>query len=1218
MAGAVPLSSRTRCILAGGQSSHLCFGARLELFGGAGDDLVRGGVGIDTVRGGDGIDQVHGDEGNDKLYGDGGQKSPGVPDVLLGQRLYGDDGDDILYAFADSTDLAIQSPLVGDELRGGPGNDTLYGNLRKERLVGELGNDDLFGDYVSGPDYTVRLWAGSTLAGANDELFGGPGADILNGNGGNDMLWGGADSDQLVGELGNDTLYGGSGIDILMLDIDSGSTEVLNGHGGNQTLTDNTPEDLAIDILVIDGDRYSANVNDVITISENVQRQLVVSYTGLSQPIAVNWKTSSGVPLFEQINIRGGMGNDTIEFATGANAVNTSMLTSRDWFGVLDGGIGNDILRGSSGRDHIDGGPGSDELFGNAGDDRLWGDQGAGSPIDDQDVLYSGPGNDDLFGGVGKNTLSAWSRDPWPSTFGVFVDLTGNLYDDSGDFFDSEGRPIPDGTLDEDPSKPAHKLEDTGINRMLGGLNDDSLYGGTGIDFMHGGDSGTDILYRRDRSTFESMDGGLAGDDWKNYAKESEQVWYIGGSNAADEITVDFVTEPGPLYNRHLVTRLTENNGNFSFAAQLQLDFSAKDASGNLIWDSTQKLADVNGFASATAEDRKLKFNEKALKGELLPSESDYLAILVDALGGNDTITVGPTVQKTVWIDAGDGDDTVRINSGNAILVDKYDELLRNDTAASASNFAPLAIVGSGNLPSNGVLSADATFKLSIGVRTPAIVSIPRKETNTSVAELVADINDALVRSNIDSLIYATLIKDTGSENGRLALIAKDPLETSMITVSMPDPNNGVAINELKLANGQTGISSLATSFKATGLSIDSPVDVDWYKLRFAAPPVGGELAVASASPLDAMSIRIYSGQPGNLTLQRSVLAADVAEEANDGLASVLTSTTANLGDLSTLIQATGLTFASTADDQDWFRFTLPAANSLLPRTLTLRPESLKTDQLFGAVELYNSAGDNVTRSVVIDRNDARILLDMRSTNLAAGQYRLRIARQTVAPDSQLGEYRLLANAGSAPSRVLNLTGTQTAPVSLNGLAANTDYLVEVRSENIVPTIYDLQVTLPATALQTFVGGRRSYAFTSRRDVILGGIGNDVLQGGPGEDWIFGGAGNDILSGGYDQQASDLLFGNGGDDTFQIIPDTLPTVPGSDQTILVGTADRLYGGSGNDTIYFLGGDLDATNKPVPDQVSLGFNVGNGRYEFISTPWDIQNQVFATDPVTYLP
>ena len=139
-----------------------------------------------------------------------------------------------------------------------------------------------------------------------------------------------------------------------------------------------------------------------------------------------------------------------------------------------------------------------------------------------------------------------------------------------------------------DSASGTRKQENTGLNRVLGG-NDDDLYGGTVIDFLEG-NGGNDTLYRANGSTFESLDGGLAGDTWKEYAKESDQVWYVGGTNAADEIHVDFVTEPGVLADHHLITRLTNNNGNFSFAASVRLDFEATDAQGNLIWDAQDRV----------------------------------------------------------------------------------------------------------------------------------------------------------------------------------------------------------------------------------------------------------------------------------------------------------------------------------------------------------------------------------------------------------------------------------------------------------------------------------------------------------------------------------------------------------------------------------------------------------------------------------------------------
>jgi len=58
--------------------------------------------------------------------------------------------------------------------------------------------------------------------------------------------------------------------------------------------------------------------------------------------------------------------------------------------------------------------------------------------------------------------------------------------------------------------------------------------------------------------------------------------------------------------------------------------------------------------------------------------------ILIDALAGNDQVYVGPTVQRTVWIDAGDGDDVVKIASGSSILVDRADLNVRNDLPDTA------------------------------------------------------------------------------------------------------------------------------------------------------------------------------------------------------------------------------------------------------------------------------------------------------------------------------------------------------------------------------------------------------------------------------------------------------------------------------------------------------------------------------------------------------
>jgi hypothetical protein len=105
----------------------------------------------------------------------------------------------------------------------------------------------------------------------------------------------------------------------------------------------------------------------------------------------------------------------------------------------------------------------------------------------------------------------------------------------------------------------------------------------------------------------------------------------------------------------------------------------------------------------------------------------------------------------------------------------------------------------------------------------------------------------------------------------------------------------------------------------------------------------------------------------------------------------------------------------------------------------------------------------------------------------------------------------------------------------------------------------------------------------NRRDVILGGEGDDVLQGGPGEDWIFGGDGKDVISGGFDRQAPDLMWGEDGNDTFQILTDRLMSTlaalarvgAAGQDTIRSTTTDQFDGGDGTDTVFFMGGDLDS-------------------------------------------
>jgi Ca2+-binding RTX toxin-like protein len=84
-------------------------------------------------------------------------------------------------------------------------------------------------------------------------------------------------------------------------------------------------------------------------------------------------------------------------------------------------------------------------------------------------------------------------------------------------------------------------------------------------------------------------------------------------------------------------------------------------------------------------------------------------------------------------------------------------------------------------------------------------------------------------------------------------------------------------------------------------------------------------------------------------------------------------------------------------------------------------------------------------------------------------------------------------------------------------------------------------------------GGADHIVAGSGNDTVFGGAGHDIVFGGAGDDHISGGAGNDRLHGG---DGDDIIFGDAGDDTLS---------GGSGN-------DLLSGGDGNDLVD--GGDGD--------------------------------------------
>lgn len=165
-------------------------------YGPTGHYFVDGGLGNDSIAlhfatgsvdvwGGAGRDVIEGGESNDHLYG--------------------------------NAQIAVAGSADGDDnIDGGAGHDYIQGNAGDDVLIGGPGNDRVYGG--SGEDW---LSGGE----GHDYLQGNKGADLMSGQSGNDTLRGGADDDHmlggegndlLMGDAGNDNLSGGTGVDTLI------------------------------------------------------------------------------------------------------------------------------------------------------------------------------------------------------------------------------------------------------------------------------------------------------------------------------------------------------------------------------------------------------------------------------------------------------------------------------------------------------------------------------------------------------------------------------------------------------------------------------------------------------------------------------------------------------------------------------------------------------------------------------------------------------------------------------------------------------------------------------------------------------------------------------------------------------------------------------------------------------------------------------------------
>jgi VCBS repeat-containing protein len=355
-------------------------------YGSLGDDALDTAT-RNIVIGRDGVDAITGAGGDDFLYGDAGD------DILTGGG-----GTNYLYGGSDS-----------DKFIGGSGTDSFDGGVD-----GQVDSDTV--SYENdGAGVSASLATNSGTGGVADgdvyaaieNLIGGGGKDILEGNLYDNILSGAGGDDLFLGSSGADTYYGntdsvpGSDLDTVSYASFSAAinASLTDGTGGDGSFTDSYQ-----DIENLTGgsgadNLYGAGNNNILTGGDGSDHLY-----GLGGNDTLYGGFAGGVNDGSHDYLYGGDGNDTLQGGSGADdfyggagsdtvsyagtgAPLFISLAGNFRFGGavgdfydsienLTGSENDDWLQGDGGPNTLKGGGGNDTLDGGAGNDVIWADQG--------------------------------------------------------------------------------------------------------------------------------------------------------------------------------------------------------------------------------------------------------------------------------------------------------------------------------------------------------------------------------------------------------------------------------------------------------------------------------------------------------------------------------------------------------------------------------------------------------------------------------------------------------------------------------------------------------------------------------------------------------------------------------------------------------------------------------------------------------------------------
>ena len=829
-------------------------------------------------------------------------------------------------------------------------------------------------------------------------------------------------------------------------------------------------------------------------------------------------ETNGALPVAD---LFGGDGNDTLIGGSGNDA-----LYGQSGKDVLLGNGGDDVLFGGDGNDALVGGAGSDQVFGEAGNDRMIWSAGDGSDLNEggagSDTIEINGGNDaDTFTVTANGSrvrLDGANAAPFTLDIGTSESLVVKM-NGGDDIFAAGNGLAPLISLSVDGGAGNDTITGGDGNDVLaGGEGDDLIVGGRGNDTLAGG-AGNDTFVWNPGDASDLIEGQGDLDTMQFNGANVSENFDLAANGRRLRLSRDIggvIMDVGGVEQVNVVARggadtVAIHDLSRTDVTGVNLDLAGTPGSG--FGDGEADTVLVDGTARADAVQIAGSGSNYTVAGlsalvKVQGSQGAADQLVVDALGGNDSITAAglPAATVKLTVDGGAGKDSITGGAGNDMLMGGDG----NDVIFGGQG-NDLVVGGAGN----------DTFVWNPGDGSDTVEGQDGRD--------VLQFNGANVSENLDLAVNGSrlrLSRDVGGVTMNVGGVEQvDITALGGADILTINDLTGAGVTDVNLdlagAPGSDAGDGQADTVIVNGTAAADSITVSGSGGKAV---VNGLAATVRVAQSDGANDSLHvNGLLGNDAISAAKLHVGVIALTLDGGDGddTLTGSAGN----DTIIGGHG-------NDQAW----LGAGDD----SFVWNPgDGSDVVEGQGGVDTLQFNGANVSENI----------------DLAANGSRLRLSRDLGAVTMDVGgveQLDIVARGGADLITVHDLAGTGVTGMDLDlagtpgsgvGDGQTDTVIVQGGSGNDVITIVGAadQAEVLGLAARLHIAGAESandrliVNAESGDDIVdashlaagvfqltsEGGEGNDVLIGSAGDDSLVGGAGDDVLIGGPGQDALD-------------------------------------------------------------------------------------------------